>query len=24
LSKHSINFLTPQPHFLIFKASLPV
>jgi len=24
LSKHSINFLTPQPHFQFFKASLPV
>jgi len=24
LSKHSINLLTPQPHFLIIKDSLPV
>jgi len=24
LSKHSINLLTPQTHFLFFKASLPV
>jgi len=24
LNKHSINLLTPQPHFLFFKASLPV
>jgi len=24
LSKHSINLLTPQPHLLFFKASLPV
>jgi len=23
LSKHSTNLLTPQPHFLFFKASLP-